>query len=187
MNALLSIETSHVAWLTSEVERLDTQLHPAPRSIVAERMKIVLAALPSQDKGASEELRAQAYVYALEGVPLHILDEVVRDVLQGRISELSPVFAPTPPQLARICRERTDLLLDLRSRRQSEARNEDCRALPEPVMSPEVAGRIAAKADAFIAKIDRHIRDSLDREQSDGVRACLQGIADQARERQKAK
>lgn len=122
--------------------QLNAQLRPAGRDEIAERMKVVFASLPAQDKGESEKLRSQAYLYALENVPLHVLDAVIGDALQGRLAGVNPAFAPTPPQLAQECRRRAELLRHERHKREQElARRE-----PDLPSEDELA-RMAAKAE----------------------------------------
>ncbi len=86
------------------VVRTATKIRPASARVIADRLGILFAAMPSQVR-SDEATRAKAYLYALEGVSAEALDSVVRDVLRGSIPSLSPTFAPTPPELSRLCRE----------------------------------------------------------------------------------
>lgn len=63
----------------------------------------LLAAFPSQSQSESPAAqRIDAYFEALNGLPLWAIDEARKAVIGGRISDLDPRWAPTPPQFARI-------------------------------------------------------------------------------------
>ena len=96
--------------LRSEQERLNTCLQSATPAEVSKALLILFSAFPAQDKGEGEELRIGAYELALGEASRHVLDSVLRDVLQGRIPELNRAYAPTPAHLAKLCRDRTDEL-----------------------------------------------------------------------------
>jgi hypothetical protein len=192
MNDLSNIPAgSHLLWLQSEVERLDTLLRPASRSQIGDRLKIMFAAMSFQDKGVSDDLRAQAYIYALDGVPLSVLDGVMRDVLQGRVDGIDLIFAPTPPQLAKVCRERTEDMQHIRFKRSNEGVQERLKMLPAPappVMTPEEAEaaqrRIDAKVEAAKASIIADVAgDRWAEEKASATRKALDEIAKAARER----
>ncbi len=53
------------------------------------------------------ELRMRAYLLALHGVPKEALNVAARQVLDGTAELERPQFAPTPPELARLCRGHT--------------------------------------------------------------------------------
>jgi hypothetical protein len=179
-------------WLQSEIERIDTQLRPASRNQIGDRLKILFAALSFQDKGVSDELKVQAYLYALDGVPLSVLDGVVRDVLQGRVDGIDPVFAPSPPQLARLCRERTEAMQQQRFRRSEEAAREMRKLLPAPplhIMTPEeeaaFEAHIEAKVEAAKASITASVAgDRRAGEKANTMRQALDAIARAARTKQ---
>lgn len=145
MNSHVPIRQEHHAWLSSEIERIGTMLAPASQEAIADRIGILFAALPAQDKGDDGALRARAYLFALDGVSLSALDGVTRDVLKGAIPSLNPTFAPTPPELSRLCRDR-----DAGLRAERLKREEDLERERNPQREPTVdeCQRIAAKAAA---------------------------------------
>jgi len=66
----------------------------------------LLAAFPAPvQSDAPVEQRMDAYFEALHDVPAWAADEARKMVVGGRVTDLNPAWAPTPPQFARIARQ----------------------------------------------------------------------------------
>jgi hypothetical protein len=91
------------AGLEHELADVDAWLAPIAPEEVGPCVLPLLATMPSEDAGALAAARAAAYLAALEGMPRRAVGEACRRVLRGEAGDkVSPVFAPTPPQLARL-------------------------------------------------------------------------------------
>jgi predicted DNA-binding transcriptional regulator YafY len=112
-------------------------------------------------------------------------------VLQGRVDGIDLIFAPTPPQLAKVCRERTEDMQHIRFKRSNEGVQERLKMLPAPappVMTPEEAEaaqrRIDAKVEAAKASIIVDVAgDRWVKEKAETERAAFDAIAQAARKR----
>lgn len=148
------------AALASEIDRLDALLRPADQRQLADRLRVLFAALPSQDREGAEDLRVRAYLLALDGMPIAVVDEVLSDVLRGRIADVSPVFAPTPPQLARLCKQRLDALCMRRQQARQQQTNDMLarlnhhrEPLPEDPARKAAALQRAAEVSSLLGRI----------------------------------
>lgn len=160
MNDTVSEQTHH-NWLSSEVDRLETMLgRVASKAQIGERMKVLFASLAAQEKADSEDLRVRAYLYALDGVKMAVLDVVVKRVLQGRYDHLDAAFVPTPPQLSRLCRDEEARLRETLGKHQRSLDAEllalaDHRTADEKAAEHEAEmQRMAEKADRLKAVLD---------------------------------
>jgi len=148
-----TMRPSHVSWLESEVERLTSQLRPAPSPVIDEAVRLVLN--PFGGRAGGEEPKVKAYLIALDGFPARAIEAAVRDVLQGRAEGVDPRFPPTPPQLARLCRAHRDRMADELGRRRGEFQ----RALPPPREDREPTPGERARVSAGL----RDLADALGR------------------------
>lgn len=90
-----------------------------------------------------------AYLIALRSFSSEAIRDSVEAVLTGA-ANINPRFAPTPPELASLCRTREE-----RVRRELERAKADATSIPEPItITPEEAGRRAEKAARASALID---------------------------------
>ncbi len=98
--------------------------------------------------GEAAELRMAAYMIALRNFSIEAVSEAVTSVLEGSAG-LNARFAPTPPELATLCRGKEARLL-----RELERIN---REVPEPAqlaLTPEDMARRQEKARRASAMID---------------------------------
>ena len=103
----LSISESQRRSIEADIVVFRAHLTPQPDN--HRRTAIVLAkllaAFPAQSQSdAPIEQRMEAYFEALHGVPAWAVDRARLDIIAGRADGLSGVWAPTPPQLAKIAR-----------------------------------------------------------------------------------
>lgn len=121
----------------------------AKASTTAEVLSRLLSPFPERDGDDEGKLdRFRAYMIAVEDFPGEVLVEAERRILKGEAGEIDPRFAPTPPQLARLCRAL------VAERRASAPR-------PDPVASLE---KFAAPPDPnVVVKLER-FQDALARQ-----------------------
>ncbi len=115
---------------------------------------MLFSSLPLQAKGdGAEDLRIGAYHLALDGVSADAFESVVRDIIRGSLSDFDPRFVPTPPQLARVCRDRmADIWAraeQLRRANEPKLLGDDSLAKFDYVPTAEQAARIDAKIRSF--------------------------------------
>jgi hypothetical protein len=142
---------SHLEWLRSEVERLDTLLSVGSKAQKADLMEILTSSFPMQ-VGDEDAVRIQgrAYMIAIEEFPLSILNAVVTDILKGRVPDIDRRFVPTPAQMAHLCRERVVPLRAELHRRSEELRREETPQIGvRPELSEEERARVATKLQAL--------------------------------------
>ncbi len=103
--------------MRSHTTRLQSRLScgATNRQEIAIELAKLFAAFPAQGQSDSPaELRMAAYFEALTGVPSWAVQEARGRVFRGE-TKLNTSFAPTPPQLAEVCRAILDpLRADLR-------------------------------------------------------------------------
>lgn len=91
---------------------------PDDRRAIVVILAKLLAAFPaqSQSDGPAEQ-RAEAYMEALAGIPAWVVEDARKAVIAGMAAECVGKWAPTPPQLAAVCRRlmkpHTDTIRDL--------------------------------------------------------------------------
>lgn len=142
-----AVSQSHQAWLTSEVERLETLIRPAEASVVDEAIDLILEGHGGRK---TNETRAKAYLIAIEGFSAKAIGLAVRDVLRNQAGT-DPDWAPTAPRLADLCRGHED-----RMRSELARRHDDLRALiapPEKPLSPEERTAFACKFDGLLSEL----------------------------------
>lgn len=89
------------------IARHKTKLSPGheDRRAIAVILAKLLAAFPAQSQSeAPAAQRVDAYFEALGGVPAWAVDEARKYIITGMAAECTGSFAPTPPQLATVCR-----------------------------------------------------------------------------------
>lgn len=187
MSETRSIVKSQAAELQATVSSLTSCLRRATTGEIDKLLAVLFCSLPSQDKGEfGDDVRLQAYNIALEGVSRHVLEAVVHETIRGRIVEFDPRFVPTPPQLARVCRERR---ADLeRERMRADERLTDIRMNRSDPLSrfdyaptAEEITRIDAKVAAF--KVHAPADNCVRSEKDGAVADALAKIAASARSR----
>lgn len=78
---------------------------PGERQAMAVILAKMLAAFPAQSQSdAPAAQRIEAYFEALSDVPMTILDVARKEIITGKAPECSGTWAPTPPQVATVCR-----------------------------------------------------------------------------------
>jgi hypothetical protein len=84
-------------------QRLTPQ--PGERQAMAVVLAKLLAAFPAQSQSdAPAAQRIEAYFEALSDVSMLILDAARKEIIAGKAPECSGTWAPTPPQVATVCR-----------------------------------------------------------------------------------
>lgn len=142
-------ETSVTVMPQKAVERirgLEQRLRPASSDEASEALMLLFAGLQTSATGEGARLRLTAYLIALREFGLETIQTIIGDILAGRAG-LDERWCPTPPQLARLCREREDRL-------RAELHKACAIAAPEkPSPSPEVLQRYAERLEKLKADI----------------------------------
>jgi len=93
-------ERSLLEWERNEI---DDWLSPIAADEIGPCVLPLLATMATDDAGELARARAAGYLAALEDLPRRAVGEACRRVLRGEAgADVSPVFAPTPAQLARL-------------------------------------------------------------------------------------
>lgn len=93
--------------LDSAIAQYRARLAPASDNhrMTAVVLAKLLAAFPAPAQSdAPVEQRMDAYFEALHGIPAWAVDEARKAIIAGKVPDLSGVWAPTPPQLAKVAR-----------------------------------------------------------------------------------
>jgi len=102
-----SITTEERRRLEATAQGIRLRLVPQPgeRKMVAVVLAKLLAAFPAQSQSdAPAAQRIEAYFEALADVPMLVIDEARKQIITGKAPECSGTWAPTPPQVATVCR-----------------------------------------------------------------------------------
>lgn len=92
--------------ITAEISRLQGLLSPSGRQSMATELARLMTAFPATSADQSDvpaDLRAQAYFEALDGIPAWAIAEARGVIFRGEAPNVSPRFAPTPPEFRRVC------------------------------------------------------------------------------------
>lgn len=115
-----SIAELERARITGLIARHKARLEPGhnDRKAIAVVLAKLLAAFPAQAQSeAPAAQRVDAYFEALHGIPAWAVDEARKCIITGMAAECAGSFAPTPPQLAAVCRrmlaQDTKIIADL--------------------------------------------------------------------------
>lgn len=106
---------------------LEQRLKPATSDELADRLQVMFAGLPMSQAGDAADLRMAAYMIALRDFSNEAVSEAITSVLTGEAG-LNPKFAPTPPELALVCRAKED-----RTLRELERARRAAEPVPEPI------------------------------------------------------
>lgn len=131
--------------LEATAEGIRHRLTPQPgeRPAMAVILAKLLAAFPAQSQSdAPAAQRIEAYFEALSDVSMIILDTARKEIITGKAPECSGTWAPTPPQVATVCRR---LVAD--ERRTLEKIDRLLAAEPIAEISRDERKRVAAGLD----------------------------------------
>lgn len=150
--------------IAAEISRLQGLLSPSGRATMAEELGRLTTAFPPIDGQADvpAALRAQAYFEALASIPAWAIAEARGVIFRGEAPDVSPRFAPTPPEFRRVCDAvlrpiRSDLA-DLIAIREASEKREPSKAERERVsrglanLAAELGGRRPAASAKTLAE-----------------------------------
>ncbi len=89
--------------LRADAAELRIILEPAERHETAAEVVPVVITMKATDPGLAAEIYAEAYLEALENLPLFAIIGARQALFQAR-TDLNDIFAPTPPEFARLTR-----------------------------------------------------------------------------------
>src|SRR3990167_7572094 len=104
-----SISEAEKRRLRAMIAQLQARVSPPPGNsrLLAVSLAKLFAAFPAQAQSdAPVEQRMEAYFEALHGVPAWAVEEARYAIVRGEAVGLNDTWAPTPPQLAKIAKER---------------------------------------------------------------------------------
>lgn len=144
-------ETNNVVALPMRVASLEQRLKPATPEQALDRLQVLFAALPTSQAGEDAGLKLEAYVLALSGFSVEAISEATVSILKGTAG-FDPRFAPTPPQLAQLCRGHE-------AARRAELEN--ARRQTEPDTEPDEAERerMAVKLAALSKVLEKTVHE----------------------------
>jgi hypothetical protein len=101
----LTADQHRQIWAMIDQYRSRLEPQPGNHRLVAVVLAKLLAAFPAQGQSdVPAEQRMDAYFEALHGVPAWAADEARKAIITGSVPDLSGIWAPTPPQFAKVAR-----------------------------------------------------------------------------------
>lgn len=145
--------------IQQRISALEARLLSATSDELVDGLQVLFAALPSANAGEAIELRMRAYLLALSGTPAVALRDAVKKILQGTAGLENPKFVPTPPELAKVCRDCSASYSRELEHLRRVAETSFSRPAFTEAPSPETQRRIAVGFQKLSASIDTEALD----------------------------